>query len=146
MPRFRVKCPSPSKLVWSLPLNTNAADGDRSSVVVKHSWCEDRCQEVEADFLAKSKDGFDSPRHHYSFCPTDSRGKPMSTARFLPAEEKPEDFHWAINFDSKPPSLPQCRSLWIHASKPVSQSLVHAKTPWDLFMAIGHVMLGGCRS
>lgn len=145
--RFQVKCPSPSKLVWSSPLTTNAANGDCASVVMKHSWCEEQCQEVEADFLAKSKDDFGNPRHHYSFCPTDSRGKPMSTARFLPTkEEKLEDFLWTINIDSKPPSLPQCRSLWIHVSKPVSQSLVHAKTPWDLFVAIGHGMLGACRS
>jgi len=102
---------------------------------------------MEADFLAKSEDGFGSPRHHYSFCPTDSRGKPMSTARFLPTEvEKLEDFRWEITSDSRAPSVPRFRSLWIHVNKPTGRPLVHTKTPWDLFMAIGHGMLGACWS
>jgi len=63
----------------------------------------------------------------------------MSTARFSPADgEKLEDFHWAIASDSKAPS----HSPWTHASRLAGRSLVHAKTPWDLFMAIGHGMLG----
>ena len=70
----------------------------------------------------------------------------MSTARFLPAgEEHLEDFHWAVNLTSKVPSHPQRRYLWIHVSKLVGQSLVHAKTPWELYVAIGHAMLGACR-
>ena len=73
-------------------------------------------------------------------------GEPIFAARFLPTDqEKPEDFHWAITSDYKVPSNPQRRSLWIHVSKLVGQSLAHAKTPWDLFIAIGHGMLGGCQ-
>jgi hypothetical protein len=102
---------------------------------------------VEADLLAKCEDGFGTPHHHYSLCPTDSRGEPMSTARFLPTKnEKPENFHWAITSDSEVPSHPEYRSLWIHVSKLVGRSLVHAKTPLDLFVAVGHGMLGVCRS
>jgi hypothetical protein len=140
-----MKSPSPSKLVWSSPLKTKIANGDYSSVVVKHSWCEDKHWDVEADLLTKCKDHFGTPHHHYSFCPTNSQGKPISTARFLPTdEEKLEDFHWAITSNSNIPSYPQNRNLWIHVSKLVGQSLVHAKTPWDLFIALGHGMLGEC--
>ena len=143
--KYSVKCPSPSKSVWTSPLKTDTADGDRASVVVKLSWCEDGRHDVEADLLAKCKDRFGTPRHHYSFCPTDSHGKPISTGRFLPTDkEKPEDFHWAIASDYQVPSHPQRRSLWIHVSKLVGQLLVHAKTPWDLFIALGHGMLGAC--
>jgi len=142
-----VKCPPLLKLVWSSPIYTNTTNGDRVSVVVEHSWCEVGRQEMEADILTKSGDGFGGPRHHYSFCPTDSRGRPVSTARFLPVDgEKLEDFHWAIASDSKTPSHPQCRSLWMHVNKLAGRSLVHAKTPWDLFMAVGHGMLGACWS
>jgi len=67
----------------------------------------------------------------------------MSTARFLPTDwEKPEDSHWAIASDSKAPS----HSLCIHANKLAGRSLVHAKTPWDLFIAVGYGMLGACWS
>ena len=115
-------------------------------MVVKHSWCEDRRRKVEAELLAMCKDDFGTPDHYYSFCPTDTRGAPMSTARFLPAnEERPEDFHWAITSSSKVPSHPQHRDLWIHVSKLVGRSLVHAKTPWELHVAIGHAMLGACQ-
>ena len=142
-----MKCPSPSKLVWSSSLKTNTASGEYASVVVKYSWCEDERQKVEADLLSKCRDCFGTPRHYYSFCPTDSRGDPMSTARFLPTEEeKLIDFHWTISPSSQVPSHRQCRSLWIHVSEYVGGSLVHAKTPWDLFVALGHGMLGACWS
>ena len=138
-----MKCPSSSKLVWSSPLDTNTANGDRASVVVKHFWYEDGRQEAEGDFLAKPKDSFGGPRHHYPFCPADSCERPVSNARFLPIDgEKPENFHWAIASDSKAPS----HSPWIHASRLAGRSLAHARTPWDLLMAIGHGMLGACRS
>ena len=115
--------------------------------MVKHSWCEDERRNVEADLLSKCKKCFGTPRHYYSFCPTDSRGNPMSTARFLPTvEEKLADFHWAIPANPHVPLDPQRRSLWIHVSELVGKSLVHAKTPWELFVALGHVMLGACWS
>ena len=132
-PRVPVRCPSSSRLVWSSALETDASNGDHAHVVVKHSWCEGRRQEVETDLLTKCKDDFGTPKHHYSFCPADIRGAPMSTARFLPTEgERLEVFHWAITPISKVPSLPQYRYLWIHVSKLVGRSLVHAKTPWEL--------------
>jgi len=63
----------------------------------------------------------------------------MSTARSPPVDgEKLEDFRWATVSDSKIPS----HSPWIHASRLAGRSLVHAKTPWDLFIALGHAMLG----
>ena len=138
-----MKCPSPLRLVWSSPLDTN---GDHTYVVVKHSWCEDERQNVEAALLAKCKDDFGTPNHHYSFCPKDTRGEQTSTARFLPTDnEQLEDFHWAITHSSQVPSRPQRRLLWFHVSKLVGRSLVHAKTPWELFVAIGHAMLGVCQ-
>ena len=138
--------PSPSMLVWSSAPDTDSVNGDHAHVVVKHSWCEDRRQPVEADLLARCKDDFGTPDHHYSFCPTDAHGKPMSTARFLPTDdEQLRDFHWKITTASKVPSHPQRRRLWIHVSKLVGRSLVHAKTPWELCIAIGHGMLGACR-
>jgi len=71
----------------------------------------------------------------------------MSTARFLPTvEEELADFHWAISAGSRDPPGAQRRSLWIHVSELVGRSLVHAKTPWDLFVALGHAMLGVCWS
>ena len=141
-----MRCPSSSTLVWSSALETDAANGGHSHVVVKHSWCEGGLQEAEADLLAKCKDDFDTPNHHYSFCPTDTRGASMSTARFLPTdEERLEDFHWAITSVFEVPSHPQCRYLRVHVSKLVGQSLVHAKTPWELCLAIGHAMLGACQ-
>jgi len=67
----------------------------------------------------------------------------MSTARFLPGgDEKLKDFHWAITDNFKVPSRPERRVLWIHVSKLVGRSLVHAGTPWDMFIALGHGMLG----
>ena len=142
-----MKRPSQSTATWSLPLDTGTANGGHAYVVVKHSWCEDRRQQVEADLLAECKDDFGTPSHHYSFCPTDARGEPMSTARFLPTDnEQPRDFHWAITTSSQVPSRPLHRCLWIHVSKLVGRSLVHAKTPWELYIAVGHGMLGGCQS
>jgi len=141
-----VSCPSTSTSFWSSDLGTDATNDDHAHVVVKHSWCEDERQTVEADLLTKCKDTFGTPNHHYSFCPTDTRGAPTSTARFLPTdEEQLEGFHWAITPGSKPPSHPQRRQLWIHVSKLVGRSLVHAKTPSELYTAIGHAMLGACR-
>jgi len=71
----------------------------------------------------------------------------MSTARFLPTDqEKLANFHWAISASSQVPPDPQRRSLWIYVSELVGKSLVHAKTPWDLFVALGHAMLGACWS
>ena len=138
-----MRCPSPWRLVWSSPLETDTTNRDNAHVVVKYSWCEDKRQKVEADLLAKCKDDFGTPDHHYSFCPTDTRGAPTSTARFLPTEEEGlKDFHWAITPTSKVPSHPQRRYLWIHVSKLVGRSLVRAKTPWELYIAIGHAMLG----
>ncbi|KAF9649200.1 hypothetical protein BDM02DRAFT_3142988 [Thelephora ganbajun] len=140
---YSVECPSPSTLVWSSNLESNAAKSDRASAVVKHSWCEEEHQRVEADLLARCKDDFGTPDHHYSFCPDDARGEPVSTARFLPAEGEPlEEFHWKIRNDSRVPSHPQSRTLWIHVTKLVGRSLVHSKTPWDSHLAIGHGMLG----
>ena len=141
-----MKCPSQSTVIWSLPLDIGTANGGHAHVVVKHSWCEDRRQQVEADLLAKCKDDFSTPGHHYSLCPTDARGGPMSTARFLPADNgQPRDFHWAIATSSQVPSCPLYRRLWIHVSKLVGRSLVHAKTPWELYVAVGHGMLGVCQ-
>ena len=138
-----MKPPSPSKLVWSSPPDTNTVNSDCASVVVKHSWCEDGRQEVEGDFLVKSKDGFGGPRHHYSFYPADSCGRLVSAARFLPIYgEKLEDFHWAIAYNSEVSSHLHCRDLWMHVNKSAGWSLVHVKTPWDLFVAIGHGVLG----
>ena len=114
-------------------------------VAVKHPWCEDKRQ-VEADLRASCNDDLGTPNHHYSFCPTDAQGKPIFTARFLPANhERLEGFHWAITAASKVPSHPQRRHLWIHVSKLVGRSQVHAETPWALCVAIGHGMLGACR-
>ena len=133
-------------MTWSLPLDTGTTNGDRAYVVVKHSWCEDGRKGVEADLLAKCKDDFGTPSHHYSLSPNDIRGEPMSTARFLPTDsEQLGDFHWAITAASQVPSYPLRRYLWIHVSKLVGRSLVHAKTPWDLCVAIGHGMLGACQ-
>jgi len=143
--RVPVGCPSLSNSVWSSDPGTDATDGDHA-YVVKHSWCEDERQAVEAELLAGCKDDFGTPNHRYSFCPTNTHGEPTSTARFLPTdEEQLEGFHWAITPDSKVPPHPQRRQLWIHVSKLVGQSLVHAKTPWELYIAIGHAMLGACR-
>ena len=70
----------------------------------------------------------------------------MSTARFLLADnEQPMDFHRAITPTSQVPSNPQRRRLWIYVGKLVGESLVHAKTPWELFVANGHAMLGACQ-
>lgn len=68
----------------------------------------------------------------------------MSTARFLPADgEKLEDFYWAFSPDHyKAPPNSQCRFMWFHVSKAAGQSLIHAKTPWELCVALGHAMLG----
>ena len=145
-PPIPVTRPSPSELFWSSNLETDATNGDRAHVVVKHSWSEDGRQEVEAKLLTKCKEDFGTPDHHYSFCPTDTRGAPMSTARFLPTkEEHLEEFHWKLTSTSKVPSRPQRRYLWVHVSKLVGHSLVHAKTPWELYIAIGHAMLGACQ-
>ena len=128
---------------WSSPLEIVTPNGDPAHVVVKLMWCEDKRQEVEAEILTACKDEFGTPDHHYSFCPTDTRKEPVSTARFLPTDgEQLEDFHWAFLPGSKVPSHPQRRSLWFHVSKLVGRSLVHAKTPWELYLAIGHAMLG----
>ena len=141
-----MRCPSSSRLVWSSALETDASNGDHAQVVVKHSWYEGGRQEVEADLLARCKDDFGTPKHHYSFCPTDTRGASMSTTRFLPTdEEQLKDFHWAVTTAFKVPSCPQRRFLWIHVSKLRGRSLVHAKTPWELCLAIGHAMLGACQ-
>ena len=115
-------------------------------VVVKHSWCEEDRAGVEANLLTASANGFGTPDHCYSFCPKDSRGQPMSTARFLPGkdeEEKLGGFHWGIGGST--PRVPQRRYLWIHMSRRVGRSLVHAKTPWDLCLAVGCGMLGACQ-
>jgi len=64
----------------------------------------------------------------------------MPTARSSPADgEKPEDFCWATASGSK---IPSHGSPWTHTSRLAGRSLVHAKTPWDLFVAIGDGMLG----
>ena len=141
-----MRSPSSPEFIWSSALETDDSNGDYVHVVVKYSWCEARRHKVEADFFTKCKNDFGTPEHHYSFRPTDTRGAPMSTARFLPAdEERLEDFHWPITSASKVPSHSQRRYLWIHVSKLVGRSLVHAKTPWELSIAIGHSMLGACR-
>ena len=127
----------------------DTAGSSRASVVVKHSWCEDERQEVEAKLLNRCRGDFGTPNHHYSFCPTDTQGNPMSTARFLPAKDEDkelETFHWAITPSSQVPSLPLHRYLWFHVGKSIGQSLVHAKTPWELCLAIGHGMIGMCQS
>ena len=100
--------------------------------MVNYSWHEEEFQEVEANLLAVCKDASGTPSRHYSFRPTDTRGKPMSTARFLPADnEQPMDFHWAISPTSQVPSNPQRRCLWTHVGKLVGRSLVHAKLHED---------------
>ena len=140
-----MKCPSPATAVWSSTLDTGTANDSHASLVVKSSWCEDKRQ-VEAGLLASCNDDFGTPNHHYSFRPTDAQGKPMSTARFLPtAHERLKYFHWAITTASKVPFHPQRRCLWVHVSKLVGRSLVHAKTPWELSVAIGYGMLGARR-
>lgn len=112
-------------------------------MLVKYAWYEDERQEVQADLLFKCTNSFGTPRYCYSFCPTDSRGKPMSTARFLPTDgENLSDFHWPV-ISSRVPSSSQCRFMWFHVSKAAGKLLVHAKTPWELYLAIGHAMLGG---
>lgn len=40
------------------------------------------------------------------------------------------------------PPAPEYRSLMMHVTSDVGDSLVTAKTPWDLFEALGHAMLG----
>ena len=66
----------------------------------------------------------------------------MSTARSSPTdEEQLGGFNQAITPDSEP-SLPS--SAPTHVSKLVGRSLVHAKTPLELYLAIGHAMLGAC--
>ena len=72
--------PSQSTVTWPLPLGTGTANGDRAYVVVKHSWCEDKCQQVEVDLLAKCKDDFSTPGHHYSLCPTNAQEEPVERA------------------------------------------------------------------
>ncbi|KAF9644695.1 hypothetical protein BDM02DRAFT_3190360 [Thelephora ganbajun] len=140
---YSVKRPSTSTLHWSSDLESDTGKSDRAYAVVKHSWCEEKRREVEADLLTKCKDDFGTPNHHYSFCPTDAKRGPVSTARSLPVEgELLEEFHWKIRNDSQVPSHPQSRTLWIHVSKLVGRSLVQSRTPWDLHVAIGHGMLG----
>jgi len=142
-PHIPMRHPSSKSFLWSSALEIDPSKGTHAYAVVKHSWCEDK---VEAELLIQCKDDFGTPNHYYSFCPTDTRGALMSTARFLPTDEElPEDFHWPITSTPKVPSHPQRRYLWIHVSKLVGRSLVHAKTPWELSMAVGHAMLGACQ-
>ncbi|KAF9645822.1 hypothetical protein BDM02DRAFT_399433 [Thelephora ganbajun] len=140
---YSVQRPSISTLLWSSDLEPDTGKNDRAYAAVKHSWCEEKRQKVEADLLTKCKDDFGTPNHHRSFCPTDAKRGPISTARFLPVEGEPlEEFHWKTRNDSQAPSHPQSRTLWIHVSNLVGRSLVHSRTPWDLHIAIGHGMLG----
>ena len=144
--RTSVTRPKFSTCVWSSNLDSSSENGLPAHVVVKHSWCEVSRRGVEAELLNKCKSGFGTPDHCYSFCPKDSRGQPMSTARFLPDDdEEPENFHWGIG-DSTPrdPHHSQHRRLWVHVSRRIGRSLVHAKTPWDLCLAVGSGMLGAC--
>ena len=137
--------PSLSTLVWSSNLDPDSSNGDHVYVAVKESWCKEGYGELEADLLSRCKDNFGTPGNHYSFRPTDSCGKPVSTARFLPtAKEQLKDCHWQITSIPRVPSNPPCRDLWVHVNKRIGRSLVHAKTPWQLCVAIGHGMLGTC--
>lgn len=141
-----VKCPSVSESIWSSSLNTNTADGDCTSVLVKYAWHEAERQKIRNELLVKCASSFGTTHHHYSFCPADSRGKPMSTARFLPTDgENLRDFHWSVIDRSKVPSDSRCRFMWFHVNQAAGRSLVHAKTPWELHLAVGHAMLGGYR-
>jgi hypothetical protein len=134
-----------STLVWSSALDVDLVNGDPAYVVVKHLWYEEGRWGKEADLLTECKDDFGTPNHRYSFCPTDPYGKPVSTARFLPTnDEQLKDFHWKITAASQVPSEPQRRRLWVHVSELAGRSLIHAKTPWELHVSIGHGMLGAC--
>jgi hypothetical protein len=140
-----VKCPSVSESIWSSSLNTDIADGNCASVLVNYGWYEEERQKIRSDLLVKCANKFGTPRHHYSFCPADSRGNPMSTARFLPADgENLSDYYWAVLPYSKVPPNPQCRTMWFHVSQAADQ-LVYAKTPWELHLGLGHAILGGYR-
>lgn len=136
-----LKCPSVSAFVWFSAPDTGHTADDHAHTVVKYLWCGERLQGVGVDILTENN--FGMPEHHYSLCPSDPRGNPVSTARFLPTnDELPTNFHWKITATSQVPSNLQRRQLWIHVSKPAGRPLIHAKTPWDLYVAVGHGMLG----
>jgi len=67
----------------------------------------------------------------------------MSTmGSLLTGSEQLRDFHRAITPAPQIPSRPPNRRMRIHGNNLVGQSLIYAKTPWELCIAIGHGMLG----
>nr|GAT57736.1 predicted protein [Mycena chlorophos] len=117
-------------------------DGLGRDIVIKTAWaCDDReWSSLEAELLNECSNLFGCPRHLYSFTPSSEDGVPVTNHFFLPMpEEDLSSFTWP-SFPA--PTRPEYRSLVLHVSGSIGESLVRSESPYDLFTSIFHAILG----
>lgn len=109
-------------------------------LVLKSTWSKDDGQNIESQLLQSCTGQFGSPTHYYSFSAC-QKNQPITNHLFLPENgNEAKDYHFKLLLKKVP--SPEYRSLQIHVTSYAGHSLVTAKTPWDLFVALGHAMLG----
>lgn len=115
-------------------------ESDPMTLVLKSAWLRDDTVNIETRVLQTCSGQFGTPTHYHSYLAC-HKDRPITNHLFLP-EDRKEAKEYNFKLLHKKVPFPEYRSLRMHTTSYVGDLLTTAKTPWDLFLALGHAMLG----
>lgn len=131
---------------WTKPKKFTAGKGslkEGDDVILKSSWQVDSRKKIEGDMYSAANGSFGTPSVLCSYEGVHPNGEPISNRLFLPTKEEIADVHWKIfEPEAEAPTVAEARSLCYTIFTTIGQSLIHAKSSYDLCMALVHAMLG----
>lgn len=117
-------------------------DSNLANLVLESSWFWDNKADIETHLPQSFHGQFGTPPYHYSLSAC-YENQPITNHLFLPEDDNASNVNYfKLSAKYPRPPAPEYRSLMMHVTSDVGDSLVTAKTPWDLFEALGHAMLG----
>lgn len=124
--------------IFTLPKNPKLELRDRQDIVLKRSWKLDSCKHTEREMYYAA----DTPTVLCSYKGIHPTGEPISNRLFLPTSFEIKLAHWGVlaPYDSKLNT--ESHTLCYTLSTIAGTSLVHAKSSYELCIAVVHSMLG----
>lgn len=128
--------------IFTSPKNPKTELRDGQGIILKPSWKLDSCKHVESEMYHAADGLFGTPTVLCSYEGTHPTGEPISNRLFLPTSFEIKSAHWGVlaPYDSKLNA--ESRTLCYTLSTATGISLVHAKSSYELCIAVVHSMLG----
>jgi hypothetical protein len=120
---------------FTTSINSNTARD--SDIIRKFAWIDKFHASVESQMFRNCKGKFGVMTHYHSSVVHHKEHLPITNHLFLGSAE-----FWPIFLDDPKGGAPDLRLLVQHLSQFAGDSLLHVEQPKQLFVAIGHAMIG----